>query len=94
MTISSPSSRIIVKNLPKWTTEERLRKHFSSKGQLTDVKLMYTRSGIFRLFAYIGFANADEAAAAVKYFNKTFIDTSRISVEFAQRVLPFNSIIY
>lgn len=87
MTIGSPSSRIIVKNLPKWTTEERLRKHFSSKGQLTDVKLMYTRSGVFRRFAYLGFVSADEAAAALKYFDKTFIDTSRISVEFAHQVI-------
>lgn len=85
-TTNSQTSRIIVKNLPKWSTEEQIRKHFGRQGHLTDVKLMHTRSGIFRRFAYIGFANADEAATAVKYFNRTFIDTSRIQVEFAHRV--------
>lgn len=81
----TPSSRIIVKNLPKWSNEERIRKHFASRGQITDVKLMHTRSGVFRRFAYIGFASVDEAASAVNHFDKTFIDTSRIQVEFAQK---------
>lgn len=80
------TSRIIVKNLPKWSTEERIQKHFGSHGQITDIKLMYTRNGIFRRFAYIGYSSADEAGLAVKHFNKTFIDTSRIEVEFAVRV--------
>lgn len=84
-TSTGVSSRIIVKNLPKWITEDRLRRHFGCKGQITDVKLMYTRSGIFRRFAYVGFTSVDEAAAAVKYFDKTFVDTSRMQVEFAQR---------
>lgn len=85
---SCPSSRIIVKNLPKWASEERLRKHFGSKGQITDIKMMYTRSGIFRRFAYIGFASADEAQAAIRYFDRTFIDTARIEADFA---LPVTS---
>ena len=80
------TSRIIVKNLPKWATEDRLRKHFGSKGQITDIKLVHTRSGVFRRFAYIGFVSIDEAAAAVKFFDRTFHDTSRIQVEFAYRV--------
>ena len=79
-------SRIIVKNLPKWISEDRLRSHFGVKGQITDLKMMHTRSGVFRRFAYIGFASTDEAALAVKYFDRTFIDTLRIQVEFAQRI--------
>jgi hypothetical protein len=37
------SSRVIVKNLPKYITEERFKSHFSVKGEITDVKLMKTR---------------------------------------------------
>lgn len=87
--IRMESSRIIVKNLPKWINEDRLRKHFAAKGQITDVRMMYTRSGVFRRFAYIGFGNVTEASSAVKYFDRSFIDTSRISVEFAQKVSQF-----
>lgn len=35
-------SRLIVKNLPKHLTEERLREHFASQGEVTDTKLMKT----------------------------------------------------
>ena len=41
------------------------------------------RDGKSRLFGFIGFSSATEAAAAVHYFNKTYIDASRIEVEFA-----------
>jgi len=37
------TSRIVVKNLPKHITEQRLRDHFASKGTVTDVKLMKTK---------------------------------------------------
>lgn len=36
----SMSSRLFVKNLPKHITEDRLRKHFSQKGTVTDVKIL------------------------------------------------------
>ncbi len=40
----SSSSRIIVKNLPKYITADRLRKHFSIKGHaITDLKLAQTK---------------------------------------------------
>lgn len=76
-------SRIIVKNLPKDVTEERLRKHFSDQGTVTDVKLMKTKNGVFRKFAFIGYKDDEESHRAVKYFNKTFIDSSKIVVEIA-----------
>ena len=34
------SSRLFVKNLPKHITEERLKQHFSQKGEVTDVKIL------------------------------------------------------
>ncbi|XP_010491251.1 PREDICTED: probable RNA-binding protein 19 [Camelina sativa] len=77
-------SRIIVKNLPKYVKEDRLRDIFSQKGEITDVKLKRLSDGRSRQFAYIGFRNEEEAQAAITYFNKSFIDTLKISVEVAK----------
>ncbi|KAI8320596.1 RNA-binding domain-containing protein [Martensiomyces pterosporus] len=78
------TSRIIVKNLPKRFSEERFREHFSSKGEVTDAKLIHTAKGEFRRFGYIGYRTEKEAEAAQRYFNRSFIDTSRIIVEMAR----------
>ncbi len=77
-------SRIIVKDLPKYVTEDRLREHFGKKGGITDIKLMRRRDGESRRFAFIGYKSDDFALDAVKYFDKTFIDTTRIAVESAK----------
>ncbi|KAJ2767543.1 Multiple RNA-binding domain-containing protein 1, partial [Coemansia nantahalensis] len=77
-------SRIIVKNLPRHFTEQRFRSHFASKGEVTDVKLVYTKAGKFRRFGYIGYRTDEDAEAAQAYFNGTFIDTSRVEVEIAK----------
>ena len=37
------SSRIFVKNLPRYVTEERLREHFAEKGEVTDAKSIRIR---------------------------------------------------
>ncbi|KAJ3360268.1 hypothetical protein GGF32_008515 [Allomyces javanicus] len=82
----SESSRIIVKNLPKYMTQDRLRDHFAEKGTITDVKLVKTATGVFRRFAYIGFKSDKEAKAAVKHFHNTYVDTAKIQVEIAKRI--------
>lgn len=38
----APTSRICVKNLPKHADENRLREHFSQKGEVTDAKVVRT----------------------------------------------------
>ncbi|KAJ2077397.1 Multiple RNA-binding domain-containing protein 1 [Coemansia sp. RSA 988] len=78
------SSRIIVQNLPKHISESRFRSHFDSKGEITDVKLVYTSTGKFRRFGYIGYRSEQEAKEALRFFNNTFIDTSKINVEIAK----------
>ncbi|KAL3138544.1 hypothetical protein ABBQ32_006320 [Trebouxia sp. C0010 RCD-2024] len=80
------TSRLCVKGLPKYVSEDRLREHFSAKGEVTDAKVVRSRDGASRQFGFIGFRSAEEAAAALKYFNRTFIDTSRIVVEVAEKV--------
>ena len=43
-------------------------------------------SGKSRLFGFIGFKTADQASEAAKFFDRTFLDTSRILVEVAKPV--------
>ncbi|KAF5322105.1 hypothetical protein D9619_001971 [Psilocybe cf. subviscida] len=77
-------SRLIVKNLPVYVTPERLREHFQQKGgpsgTITDVKVSSKRDGTSRRFGFVGFKSDEEAAAAQKWFNRTFIDSARIDV--------------
>jgi multiple RNA-binding domain-containing protein 1 len=75
------SSRIIVKGLPPSLTEEKLKKHFASQGTITDTRLQ-TRSRL----GFVGYTSAEEAAKAVKYFNRTYIGLSKINVEIARSV--------
>ncbi|KAH9856242.1 hypothetical protein C2E23DRAFT_810772 [Lenzites betulinus] len=78
-------SRLIVKNLPAYLTQERLRKYFESSdgpgGTLTDVKLMLKPDGTSRRFGFIGYKSSQEAERAKKWFNKSFVDSSRIVVD-------------
>ncbi|GAC98704.1 RNA recognition motif containing protein [Pseudozyma hubeiensis SY62] len=79
-------SRLIVRGLPSYLTDARLREHFSQKGAVTDVKLMRRPDGTSRKFGFVGYRSDDEAQQALDYFNRTFIDTSRISVELAKKI--------
>jgi len=78
------STRIIVKNLPKNITEEEIKKHFSQKGVITDVKIMHKEDGRSRNFCFIGYKNEQSAKEAIKYFNQTYLKTMKISVETAK----------
>jgi RNA recognition motif-containing protein len=78
-------SRLIVKNIPAHVTPERLREHFTRRdgpgGTLTDVKVARKRDGTSRCFGFVGFKTDAEAAAAQRWFDRTFIGSARISVE-------------
>lgn len=39
------------------------------------------RDGKSRCFGFVGFRTPEEAEAAVRYFNKSFMDTMRLAVE-------------
>lgn len=78
------SSRIIVKNIPKNITENELKKHFSVKGDVTDVKIIKKDNGVSRNFCFIGFRDESSALDAVQYFNNTYIHTVKIIVELAK----------
>uniref|UniRef100_UPI00358FF20C probable RNA-binding protein 19 n=1 Tax=Myxine glutinosa TaxID=7769 RepID=UPI00358FF20C len=74
-------SRLVVKNLPKDIKEERFRKIFADFGSLTDCKLKFTKDGRFRQFGFVGYQTQEEAQAALRHFNKSFVDTSKVVVE-------------
>ncbi|KAK3393771.1 hypothetical protein B0H63DRAFT_407062 [Podospora didyma] len=76
------SSRVYVKNLPPSITEADFRKHFSAEGrEVTDVKLFPHRR-----IGFVGYKSPEDAARAVKYFNRSFIRMSRIGVEIAKPI--------
>ncbi|KAI3322704.1 MRD1-like protein [Xylariaceae sp. AK1471] len=75
------SSRIFVRGLPPTINETELRKHFSTKGHVSDTKCFPHRR-----IGYVGYKTPEEAAEAVRYFNRTFIRMSRINVELAKPI--------
>lgn len=81
-------SRIIIKNLPSYVTPARLKEHVSRKdgpgGTVTDVKVAQRPDGTSRRFAFIGFKTEAEAKKAQEWFDRTYLDTSRISVQIAE----------
>eukprot|EP00611_Tribonema_gayanum_P020197 TRINITY_DN363_c0_g1_i2.p2 TRINITY_DN363_c0_g1~~TRINITY_DN363_c0_g1_i2.p2 ORF type:complete len:330 (-),score=115.44 TRINITY_DN363_c0_g1_i2:1493-2482(-) len=78
------ATRLIVKNLPKHADDARLKKHFSSLGTVTDAKVVRTKDGKSRLFGFVGYATEKDAAKALKHFDNTFLDTSRLAVQLAK----------
>jgi RNA recognition motif-containing protein len=50
------------------------------------IQIAHHSDGRSRLFGFIGFRTEKEAKAAMNFFNNTFIDTSKISVEMARPV--------
>uniref|UniRef100_W5MP23 Probable RNA-binding protein 19 n=1 Tax=Lepisosteus oculatus TaxID=7918 RepID=W5MP23_LEPOC len=74
-------SRLIIKNLPNGMKEEHFRTMFAAFGTLTDCGLKFTKEGKFRKFGFVGFKSEEDAERALKHFHKSFVDTSRITVE-------------
>ncbi|CAM9897496.1 unnamed protein product, partial [Ectocarpus fasciculatus] len=82
--MEGPKTRLIVKNVPKHIDEKRLWQHFAERGEVSDAKIVRTKDGKSRQFAFVGFTTESDAEEALKYYNQTFLDTSRIQVERAQ----------
>lgn len=78
-------SRICVKNLSKTTQEKTIFDVFSSRGEVTDVRLMKTKSGISRRFAFVGFKSEEDAKNAMSFYQDTYLDTAKIFIEPAKR---------
>ena len=82
------STRLIVKNLPKHLTEERLKEHFRKLAgetvSVTDARIM-RKGNRSRQFGFIGYKSEKHAQKAMKFFQNSYIDTSKISVDFAKK---------
>ena len=69
-------------------TPVRLKEHFYQKGSpgglITDVKVSHKRDGTSRRFGFVGFKSELDAEAAQKWFDRTFIDSARISVSVSE----------
>ena len=62
--------RLFVGNLPYDATESEIREHFSSVGNLSYVSIPLDReTGKKRGFAFVEFADAEQAQAAIRQFN-------------------------
>ena len=73
---------MVVKNLPTYITEKRLREHFSTRGgELTDVRLIHKADGTSRRVAFLGFKHERDAQTARDYFDKTYLDISKLKVD-------------
>lgn len=70
--------------------EEKLRSMFGSVGTLTDCSLKYTKEGVFRNFAFIGYTSETEADQAINQYNKTFINACRIYVRLKALTVSFS----
>src|SRR5215469_10511429 len=64
------SVRLFVGNLPYDATEDEIRQHFSAVGNLSYVSIPLDReTGRKRGFAFVEFADAQQAQAAIQQFN-------------------------
>ena len=64
------SVRLFVGNLPYDTTEDEIREHFSAVGNLSYVSIPLDReTGKKRGFAFVEFADAQQAQEAIRQFN-------------------------
>ena len=76
-----PDTRVFVKGLPPHYTSEQLGAHFAGRYQITDSVVIPNRR-----IGFVGFRNYTLAKNAVKYFDKSYIRMSKISVEIAKPV--------
>lgn len=79
-------SRLIVKGLPSRYNDKELRDLFARIGEVTDAKVIKTKEGKSRQFGFVGFRTEQEAKSARHRLNKAYVDTSKVSVDFAHTV--------
>ncbi|GFF29789.1 multiple RNA-binding domain-containing protein 1 [Aspergillus udagawae] len=75
------NTRVFVSGLPPTFTNDQLRKHFSSRFQITDAHVLPKRR-----IGFVGFKSPEAAQQAASYFNKTYVKMSKISVEIAKPI--------
>jgi multiple RNA-binding domain-containing protein 1 len=79
-----PDTRVFVTGLPPNFTSDQLGAHFAARYQITDAVVVPGRR-----IGFVGFRNYTLATNAVKYFDKSYIRMSKISVQLAKPVSCF-----
>ncbi|KAL7538889.1 hypothetical protein ACHAWF_006239 [Thalassiosira exigua] len=83
---SAGTTRTCIKNLPPHFSEAALKSHLLASRpslSITDCRLLKTKDGRSRKIAFVGLRTAEEAEAVVRYFDRTFIGTSRLHASLA-----------
>eukprot|EP01024_Parvocaulis_polyphysoides_P075434 TRINITY_DN9745_c1_g5_i2.p1 TRINITY_DN9745_c1_g5~~TRINITY_DN9745_c1_g5_i2.p1 ORF type:complete len:404 (+),score=77.74 TRINITY_DN9745_c1_g5_i2:136-1347(+) len=80
------NSRVCFKNLPKYASEQKIKEYLGSFTEITDLKLMKTKEGKSRQFAFVGLKTPEEAQKVVKHFNNSYMDTAKLTVEVAREI--------
>ncbi|KAJ5712914.1 uncharacterized protein N7483_010095 [Penicillium malachiteum] len=75
------NTRVFVSGLPPTCSNDQLRNHFAARFQVTDAHVLPKRR-----MGFVGFKSNEVAQEAVKYFNKTFLKMSKISVDIARPI--------
>lgn len=81
------SSRLILKNLPKYLTSTQLLSHLNSllpSCRITDCRLMTKPSGRSRCFAFVGFHTTDEADYCRRFLTNAYIHTIKVEADWAK----------
>jgi multiple RNA-binding domain-containing protein 1 len=80
-------TRVCIKNLPPVTTEEDLKDFLREQAKIpldiSDCKILRNVKGVSRKVAFVGFRQPGMAKYTVENFHKTYLRTSRLSVELA-----------
>ena len=82
-------SRIFVRGLPPQIKDKEFVSHFSKIAPITDSKCL-----AHRRIGYVGYKTPDIAQTAVRYYNRSFIRTSRIKVELAKPVRLWAKLVF
>lgn len=78
-------SRLIVKNIPKHASESRIKSLFEKFGEVTDTRIIFSKDNTKnRRFCFVGFKEQEGAKKAQEQLNNTFMDTSKLLVDFAK----------
>ncbi|KAJ5086017.1 Nucleotide-binding alpha-beta plait [Penicillium argentinense] len=75
------NTRVFVSGLPPSCSNDQLRNHFAGRFQVTDAHVLPKRR-----MGFVGFKSHDAAQEAVKYFNRTYMKMSKITVDIARPI--------
>lgn len=85
------SSRVVVKDLPKFAIESEIRTMFSKIAPITDLYMVKNHMGVFRRICFIGYKTEEEAEKVIEYHNKTYFKNFKLRVEKEESSKPENT---